>query len=429
MKIKNKAKKNLYLITAIASTFLVTTSTIVNAEESLLDALTSGKANYSARFRYENVDQEGKPREANAYTSRLTASYKTGTYYGFGFMGEIESVNRVFSDNYATYLDDPDGATYPAIADPDGTELNQGYLFYTGIPDTGVKVGRQILTYRDAPFQRYVGAAGWRQNWQTLEAASITNTSIEDTTISYAYVWGVNRVFGEDAPEPLDQFDSESHLLNYQYEGLNDTKLEAYAYLFDFTNEVAFSTDTYGLRASGTLSINESTKAIYTAEYATQSDSGDNPNSVDADYFLGEIGTKMTFDGPLKMLLVKASYELQGGNGGADRFVTILGGNHAYQGWADQFSVTPGDGVEDIYLTTVAKAFGMEFEAAYHEFSSDNNSYDYGTEFDILATKKIGKNYKVGAKYADYQADGNSMNIGSTAMDTTKFWVFVSAKF
>jgi len=428
MKIKKKAKHNPIIMGTIASSMLMTATPIVHAEESLLTALTSGKASYSARLRYENVDQDNKPEEANAYTARLTAAYKTGTYYGFGLFGEVESVHSLFSNNYA-HKSQAKGATYPVIADPNETELNQGYLFYTGLADTSIKLGRQALTYRDAPFHRHIGTVAWRQNWQTLDALSVSNKSIEDTTISYAYVWNVNRIFGEDAPEPFDNFDSASHLVNVQYDGFKPAKIEAYAYLYDFKNGDAFSTNTYGLRVSGGLPVSESVKAIYTAEYATQSDAADNPNSIDADYFLGEVGTKVSFKGPLKMLLIKASYELQEGSGGADRFVTILGTNHAYQGWADTFLVTPGDGVEDIYLTAVAKAYGMKFVAAYHDFSSDNNSYDYGTEFNILAVKKVGKNYTVGLKYADYNADNNSMNTGATAVDTTKFWAFVNAKF
>ena len=46
-----------------------------------------------------------------------------------------------------------------------------------------------------------------------------------------------------------------------------------------------------------------------------------------------------------------------------------------------------------------------------------------------MATKKVGKNYTVGLKYADYNADNNALNIGPTAVDTTKLWAFVSAKF
>ena len=421
-----KIKKNIFLGLLVGVT-TVCAAPLVSAEESFINALTNGKASFSARLRYENVDQENKPEDANAYTARLTAAYKTGTYYGFGAFGEVESVQSLFSNNYA-HKSQVKGGTYPVIADPNETELNQGYLFYTGLTDTSIKLGRQALTYRDAPFHRHIGTVAWRQNWQTLDSLSVSNKSIEDTTISYAYVWNVNRIFGEDAPGAWDDFESDSHLFNAQYTGFKAAKIEAYAYLYDFDNADQFSTNTYGLRASGATPIADGVNAIYTAEYATQSDAADNPKSIDADYFLGEVGAKMTFNGPVKMLLVKASYELQEGNGGADRFVTILGTNHAYQGWADQFLVTPSDGVKDIYLTAVAKAYGMKFVTAYHDFSSDNNSYDYGTEFNILATKKVAKNYTVGFKYADYNADKNSMNTAA-ANDVTKLWAFVQAKF
>lgn len=426
MKNKKFSPQKYVFLSALAGTMTLASATI-QAEESLLDAISKGQSSFSANLRYENVDQENKPEEANAYTARLTAAYKTGTYYDLGIYGEVESVHSLFSNNYA-HKSQAKGATYPVIADPNETELNQGYLFYTGLSDTSVKLGRQALTYRDAPFHRHIGTVAWRQNWQTLDAFSVANKSIQDTTLSYAYVWNVNRIFGEDAAEPWDDFDSASHLINAQYTGFKPVKLEAYAYLYDFKNANAFSTNTYGLRASGATPVADWLSAIYTAEYASQSDAADNPNSIDADYLLGELGAKMTFDGPLKMLLVKASYELQEGNGGADRFVTILGTNHAYQGWADQFLVTPGDGVKDIYLTAVAKAYGMKFVAAYHDFSSDKNSYDYGTEFNIMATKQVAKNYTLGLKYADFNADTNSLNT-TTPNDVTKIWAFVQAKF
>lgn len=297
MKSNKKSHSNPIIVGAIASTILMTTAPLAQAEESILNALSSGKASYSARLRYENVDQENLSEEANAYTARLTAAYKTGTYYGFGLFGEVESVHSLFSNNYA-HPSQAKGAKYPVIADPNETELNQGYLFYTGLEDMSVKLGRQALTYRGAPFHRHIGTVAWRQNWQTLDAFSISNQSLSDTTINYAYVWNVNRIFGEDAPEPLDNFDSDSHLFNIQYSGFKAAKIEAYAYLYDFENADAFSTNTYGLRLSGAKPISDATKVIYTAEYATQSDAADNPNSIDADYILAELGTKISFNGP-----------------------------------------------------------------------------------------------------------------------------------
>ncbi|MEW5056503.1 MAG: hypothetical protein AB1Y25_02670 [Cycloclasticus sp.] len=427
MKIKKNSPKTNALLSFLAGTMVISAAPTASAQESFVNALTNGKASFSARLRYENVDQENKPEDAHAYTARLTAAYKTASYYGFSAFAEIESVHSLFSNNYA-HKSQAKGAMYPVIADPNETELNQGYLQYTGLADTSIKLGRQALTYRDAPFHRHVGTVAWRQNWQTLDALSVINTSIKDTTISYAYVWNVNRIFGEDASGPWDDFDSASNLFNLQYTGFKPAKLEAYAYLYDFKNADTFSTNTYGLRASGGMPVADGVKVIYTAEYANQSDAADNPDSIDADYWLAEAGTKMTFDGPIKMLLVKASYELQEGHGGKDRFVTILGTNHAYQGWSDQFLVTPGDGLKDIYITAVAEAYGVKFITALHQFSSDKGSYDYGTEFNLQATKKVAKNYTIGLKYADFDADRNSMNTSATN-DVTKVWAFVQAKF
>lgn len=206
-------------------------------------------------------------------------------------------------------------------------------------------------------------------------------------------------------------------------------KLAAYAYLLEFDNAEAFSTNTYGLRANGAVPVNESVKAIYAAEYAHQNDAGYNAANISAGYFLGELGAKFAFKGPVNSLLLKASYELLEGNGGADRFVTILSTNHAFQGWADRFLVTPGDGIEDIYFTAIAQAFGAKFVAVYHDLSSDRNSYDYGSEIDLLATKTFKEHYTVGLKYSDYNADQNEFNTGATAADVSKFWAFFQFKY
>lgn len=407
---------------------LTISSAVTHAEDAFWTALTEGKPDFSVRLRYENVDDDTEPREANANTARTTLGYKTGSLRGFGFYGQFEHVQEFFSDNFSHPARPQPG--FPVVADPEGTEINQAYVFFDGLAKHSIKIGRQEITYREAPFHRFIGTILWRQNWQTFDAASVVNTSLRDTTLSYAYVWNVNRIFGEDAPNPLNGFDSNSHFLNAQYNGFSAIKLEAYAYLLEFDNAEQFSTDTFGIRANGGSSINEMVKAIYTAEYAHQNDAGDNASNISADYVLGELGAELTFDdGPVNSLLLKASYELLEGNGGADRFVTILGTNHAFQGWNDRFLITPEDGIEDIYFTAVIQAFGAKFVAVYHDLSSDNGSYDFGSEIDLLATKTFNKHYTFGVKYSDYNADQNAFNTGARAADVNKFWVFAQFKF
>ena len=84
MKIKKNNPNTNALLAFLAAILAIIAAPTVSAEESLINALTSGKASFSARLRYENVEQENKPEDANAYTARLTAAYKTATYYGFG---------------------------------------------------------------------------------------------------------------------------------------------------------------------------------------------------------------------------------------------------------------------------------------------------------------------------------------------------------
>ena len=78
-------------------------------------------------------------------------------------------------------------------------------------------------------------------------------------------------------------------------------------------------------------------------------------SDIDAEYFLGEIGSSFKLNELINSVTIKFSYERLSGKSGADRFVTILGTNHAFQGWNDRFLVTPGDGIEDFVFTAIMK--------------------------------------------------------------------------
>ena len=170
-------------------------------------------------------------------------------------------------------------------------------------------------------------------------------------------------------------------------------------------------------------------------EYADQSDAANNTGDIDAYYFLGEAGLKFKINSVVESLVLKFDYEFFEGKGGVDRFVSALGTNHAYQGWADRFLITPGDGIEDIYFTALAKIWGATFIASYHNLNSDNLDYSYGDEINLLLTKTFKKHYTLGTKYAFYDADRNSTNIARNgtasdlANDISIFWVWAQIKF
>ena len=433
-KLKSTGKVLAFLFMALSCQ----TSIAKETEGALSTALSSGKFDFSVRYRYEHVDDDAATENANASTIRTTLGYTTGKFYGFSLRLLGQDVRDVFVDDFNDATGRPNSKTrYAVVADPSETDLLESYLSYSGtdntaLQDTTIKLGRQIITYRNNPFHRFIGTVLWRQNWQNHDALTIQNKSLPNTTINYAYSWNVNRIFTDEAViSARANFDSDSHFINLKYGGFKHAKLEAYSYLLDFKNAAALSTATYGARVSGAYAITDKMKLLYAGEYATQDDYGINPVEVNEDYYLGEVGLKFTPDNFIKNLVLKIDYEVMTGNG-SKSFVTPLATGHAYQGWTDRFLVTPPDGLKDTYFTAVMTAFGAKFIASYHMLESDNLSYDYGDELNLLVSKTFYKHYTFGAKVGFYDADRNAMNIargGNRAADVTKTWLWVHIKF
>ena len=401
-------------------------------------SLSGGKLDFSSRYRYEHVDDDAAVNNANASTIRTTLGYRTADFHGFGLRILGQDVRDVFVDDFNDATGRPNSKTnFAVVADPSETDLLEAFISFKGsektaLHGTTVKLGRQIITYRNAPFHRFIGTVLWRQNWQNHDAFTIQNKSLPDTTINYAYSWNVNRIFTDEAvASARANFDSDSHFINIKYNGLDFAKLEGYAYLLDFQNAAAASTATYGVRINGAYPISAKTKLIYAGEYAKQNEHGNNPVNVNEDYYLGEIGLKFAPGNIFKSLVIKFDYEVLSGNG-TESFLTPLATGHAFQGWSDRFLVTPADGIEDSYFTAVLGAFGAKFIASYHMLGSDNLSYDYGDELDLLVTTTIKKHYIFGAKIGIYDADKNATNLargGSRAADVVKTWVWAQVKF
>ena len=388
--------------------------TVAHAEDAFIDALTGGKVSFTARARYEAVSEDNAKKDADAYTLRTTLGYETGKFKGFGAFVEFEDVHAAGDEKFNNF--ENGHTTYSVVADPIGTEVNQGYLSYNGF-DTEFKLGRQEITYRGAPFHRYIGNVLWRQNHQSFDGLSVVNKSFADTTISYAHIENVNTIFGEDSVAKPSDIDMSTELFNVQYSGLPIGTLEGYAYLIDNEDTITASTETFGARLSGAQAINADLKVLYTAEYANQSDYKDGVMD-DQNYYLAELG------GKYKGWVAKFSYEMQEGDG-TYSFNTPLGTNHAFQGWADVFLSTPKQGLEDIYFTVVGNVMGVKVVGVYHDFETDTDSLDAGNEFDILAEKAFNKHYTVGVKYADYNAGDATLG----KVDTEKFWLYGQVKF
>ncbi|AFJ02221.1 hypothetical protein Q7C_1064 [Methylophaga frappieri] len=389
----------------------------VQAETTFLEALTTGKFNFSARARYESVDQDNTLEQADAFTLRTTLGYQTAQFKGFAAYLELEDVSHIGGEQFNSTSNGKTG--YSVIADPDGTELNQGYVSFQAM-ETLFKYGRQNITYRDAPFHRFVGNVLWRQNHQTFDAFTLQNTSLPDTTLHYGYIHNVNTINGEDFDGGITKngnIDLHGHLINLQYTGWSVAKLEGYGYFLDYQDVESRSSKTLGVRLSGSRPLSESLSLVYTLEYASQ-DGFRGGNMARQNYGLAELG------GKYQGWLVKLSHEVQQGDGQFS-FTTPLGTNHAFQGWADQFLTTPVQGLKDTYVTLAGSVLGAKLVMVYHDFETDFASLDAGNELNVLLEKTIASHYTIGLKYADYRADKTF----ASRVDTEKIWLYGMVKF
>jgi len=401
------------------------------AADTFTGALTGGTVTANLQARYENVDQPrpvSGPRlkEANAATLRLRLGYETAEYMGFGGLVQIEHISA--NDAYNSKVN---GRTnYSVVADANVTELNQAYLSYSGVPQTRLKFGRQLIRLDN---DRWIGNVVWRQNHQTYDGFTAVNRSLPDTTITAGILTNVNRVFSDASIDNLGNgaflgnHHMRSPIFNVNYKGLGFAEVVGYGYFLDYDPSArafgrANSTRTVGAKIKGDAPMGDN-KLLYAAEYARQSDYKDNPIDFTAHYTLLEGGVDV------KVAEFKLGYELLSGNG-KQSLSTPLATLFAFNGWADVFLVTPKNGLRDIYVNARTTVAGIVLGADYHDFKADHGGNKYGREYDLIATKAINKTYSVGSRYAHFKADSAVDHVNCPAcIDTNKFWVYGAMNF
>lgn len=373
-----------------------------------------GKISGDFRYRSEFVDQTGLPDSARAHTARLRLGYESPVYKGFKFFGEMESNQILGGEQFNEGLNGK--ARYPRVNDPRMTGVNQAYLDYN---DHGVqlRLGRQPLFFDN---QRFVSWSKWRQNDVTHDAAQIQFEPLEKLKLSYAHSTGVNRYSGRRSD--AGRYDANINLFNARYELPKGFTVSGYRYLVDFDEptEYALSSSTYGVRA-----VYEPKGKTWlpfgSAEYARQSDYGQNPLSYDTNYYAVEAGAK------LDTIRVSVAHEHLGSDGTAS-LQTPIGTAYNFLGWTEKFGTIPVQGLTDTRFQAVYpvdlpwEGQKITFTGQYHDFNSVKGSLDYGTELGLSMTYTPVKNHDFTLRYADYNAQ-------DLFTDTTKVAVFYEYKF
>ena len=387
-----------------------------------------------ARVRYENVDQDGIAREADALTARVRLGFEAASG-PFAFLAESEAT-LAMSEHYNSGLNGK--GIYPLVADPENIELNRIQLQFKGLPKTIVTVGRQRINLDD---QRFVGAVGWRDNEQTFDAARIEYSGIKNVKLDVTYSWSARTIWGMDGtkattPPRPQSIDGDNVFATLAYTTKIGTLTGFYFRVDEDETPAALlrnSSQTFGGRFAGAHPFSKTVKLTYAASYARQSDIGTSPIDYAADYYLVEAGLEV------KAFKFGAGYEVLGADGsvttkasglpfaGGFAFQTPFATLHKFQGWADKFLVTPANGIKDLYGSVgygwkkVGPFDTIGVSAIYHDFKSERLGLHYGDEINLQLLAKM-KKYTFTLKYADYNAK-------AFATDTRKIWASIEWAF
>lgn len=274
----------------------------------------------------------------------------------------------------------------------------------------------------------------WRQNEQTFDAVR-GEAKLGPVALDATYATSQRTIYGSDAGRARDFAPNTGPRQHYEGDfvflgaatGAGPFELKGFAYLLDY--DAAFlranSSQTYGLRATGTIALGVPFKLNLTGSYARQSDYGSNPINYAADYVAGEAGLSY------KAVTVIAGYEKLGTDEGAAAGVgravqTPMATLHKFNGWADVFLTTPNTGLRDLYagascrLPNVKVLPGLNAAVVWHRFDSDIGDHDYGNEWNASLGFKLGS-VALLAKYANYRRHG--VQDFPADQDTERFWL------
>lgn len=355
-------------------------------------AISGGKTSLGLRYRFDHINDDARPKDANASTLRTRLGYSTADWHHLSASLEMDNISSLGEERYFSMIN---GKTdYALIPDPPGTDLNQAYLQYNVPSHTRIRVGRQKVVFDN---ERHIGAKGWRQNEQTLDGISIAHEGIDKLHATYVYVTFVNNIFNE-------RRDSDSHLLNLAYDWNKTLKTVAYYYALDLEGRLTDSLETTGLRVTGTFNDQGTWQPGFTLEGAHQQSYADNLDDFSVNYLHAEVALKMTPPArdQFAWTLCLGQENMTSDAGTAFQTPMATGKFHGY---AEKFSGLILDtGLRDSYIKSSLSRNAWRLSIAAHDLRSDEGDH-YGSELDISAFRRLGRQYAALLVYSDYNAN------------------------
>jgi len=364
----------------------------------------------SLRLRSEHVSSGGGLEPSYATSLRATGFARWEPTAWASLLGEVEAVGSVGDFDDGEGLPQGQGV----IPDPSVINLNRAFVELRPSSDGVVRVGRQRISLGE---ERFVGSVAFRQNDQVFDAIRGFTSLPFGGRLDVANVLGVNRPLG---PRGQDRrLESESLLLRAEIPTPVGT-------VFGFRHDLDLGDDgeptpvpggqtlTYGAGLDGRLGTGQRTWT-YGLSLAQQDNAATGETVPYARFSTG-----LTL-GPLTVL---SRYERL--SRGAEGFQTPLGTNHAFQGLADLFLVTPSEGLEDLSLGLdwragdVGRLRGVVMKVRAHHFDPVTDGERFGREIDLTVRGRW-RNLDLSVERGAYKARG-------FGEDTTRWWLTISKR-
>lgn len=385
------------------SPFLTSAIACSLATHALADA--THQFDFSNRTRYAEVSDGTNGKDISTL---LRADIKSQWSETLSSTFELDYVKSFLADDHS------DGVNFnehAMIADAPGADLNQAFVRLK-FDDMKFDFGRQRLIYDS---QRFIGGNALWQNEQTFDAVSSRFSLNSNSAIDYAYVFNVNRIFGDKAdkdsynidynknwekPERpgylLGDHQHKTHLLHIEWNEWDYSQLVAYHYRIrnqDLTND---SNNTTGLSYSFNFK-GDQFKYRLQAETAIQKRTEISAASK-IPYYLLDAGIGFN------TMELSGRYEVMGAKNNIP-FITPLGSLYDFMGWANSFGTPIASGVEDASLRLLWRASPFRVDARYHVFYEYNGDKKLGSEADIEVMFKPVRKHTVALRFGYFKPD------------------------
>jgi hypothetical protein len=357
------------------------------------------------RSRIATVENDINPGKAASVMLRFTLDSKWTE--NLGSVLEVDGTKSFFKDDHS------DGVTLngkPQIPDVEGAEVNQAFVSFNN-DHFKINLGRQRINFDD---QRFIGGNGFWQNEQTFDAALSQLKLSSNSSVTYAYLANVNRIFGDEAGEYIVTLDSNfipvdrerpiavlgnyklnSHLGRLEWNEWDYSRWVAYYYAIENTDEdvAILSSDTAGISYEFNAKPNQFKYHLH-LEAATQ-DRTEIADSEKLPYYFVDASIN------INAYELGIGYEILSAKDSV-AFITPLGSLHDFQGFADQFIPTPITGVKDATVNFVWRAAPFKISSSHHTFLSYIDGAKIGNEIDIDFIYKPAKKHTFNLRLANF---------------------------